>query len=89
MLPKGARKITCRVVGPWGNKVASASAEVSALGGFDLKFKLPDTVNLGRSRARLYVSGLSRVTNTGYTHRFKIQEFKRPEFEVKVQKSEG
>ena len=66
-----------------GNEVAKGTSELSALGGFDLKIDLPKTMNLGHARLRL--SGGSGA----YNHTLKVQEFRRPEFEVNAKVTEG
>ncbi|NNE97621.1 MAG: hypothetical protein HKN25_01235 [Pyrinomonadaceae bacterium] len=80
-LGDSARGLTYSVKDPRNNEIAKGTLNLNAFGAFDLKFKLPDNANLGNSRVELRVdSGLSgRVFN----HRFQIQEFRRPEFEVK------
>ncbi|MBN2044178.1 MAG: hypothetical protein JW757_04080 [Anaerolineales bacterium] len=71
------------VYGSQGNEIASGSADVNALGGFDFNFTLPENVNLGYANIQLSASGsLSGVDNTSFNHSFQIQEFRRPEFEV-------
>ncbi len=87
LLPQPAQKVTWTVLGPRNNKVANGTAEINALGGFNLKFKLPDNVNLGRARVSLRVPVAASGSN--HTHRFLIAEFKRPEFEVSAQASTG
>ena len=75
-----AETLTWLVYGPRGNEIAKGDAAISAMGGFDLSFDLPDDVNLGQAHVRLSVPmGLSGTT---HTHYFQIQEFRRPEFEV-------
>jgi alpha-2-macroglobulin len=64
---------------PRNNEVAKGSVTLNAFGAFDLKFSLPDNVNLGYARVDFNVPDSS---NTSYTHQFQIQEFRRPEFEV-------
>ncbi len=86
LLPAGSSTVTWVVYGPRRNKVAGGESKVNALGGFDLKFKLPDNVNLGYARVRLSLKG----PRYGFTtHTFQIQEFKRPEFEVSATASKG
>jgi alpha-2-macroglobulin len=87
LLPQPAQTVTWTVLGPRNNKVANGTAEVNALGGFNLKFKLPDNVNLGSARVTLSTTGA--VAGNHHTHRFRIAEFKRPEFEVSAQVSAG
>ncbi|MBL9020100.1 MAG: Ig-like domain-containing protein [Myxococcales bacterium] len=69
-----------------GNKIATGSAPVSAVGGFDTKFTIPKTPNLGGAYVRFEAKG--RMSG-GHTHGFEIEEFRRPEFEVSAQASQG
>jgi alpha-2-macroglobulin len=69
-----------------GNEVGKGSMQVNALGGFNTAFKLPGTMNLGHANLELYATGGSGgVMNTTSAHSFQVQEFRRPEFEVKAQ----
>ncbi len=88
LLPERAREVRFTVYGPRGNKIGEGSAPVDDSGGFDLKFNLPDDVNLGRARVSLSLAGVA-FQRSVYSHFFKIQEFKRPEFEVKTEASQG
>lgn len=58
-----------------GNEIAAGSASLDGLGGFDITVDLPETVNLGNARVQV---GHFR------SHKFKIAEFRRPEYEVSV-----
>jgi alpha-2-macroglobulin len=78
--------ISYRVVDSTGNEIAKGSMPVSTVGGFDTKFKLPATPNLGHARVVLEAKGQLRGT---YSHVFQIEEFRRPEFEVSAQASPG
>jgi uncharacterized protein YfaS (alpha-2-macroglobulin family) len=69
-----------------GNKIATGSAAVNTVGGFDTKFTLPKTPNLGDAYVRFDAKG--RMSGS-YTHGFEIEEFRRPEFEVSAQASQG
>ncbi|HSO73211.1 MAG TPA: DUF6049 family protein, partial [Blastocatellia bacterium] len=71
------------------NEVLKGEARINALGGFDTGFKLPATMNLGYSSLNLEASGSISVSNRGHSHQFQVQEFRRPEFEVTAQASEG
>jgi uncharacterized protein YfaS (alpha-2-macroglobulin family) len=74
------------VTGPRGNEITKGKADVNPLGGFDARFVLPKTPNLG------YASILftARGKKTGqYGHSFQIQEFRTPEYEVSSTASEG
>ncbi len=68
------------------NKIGQGTAAVSAVGGFDTKFTLPKTPNLGYATVRFEAKG--RMSGS-YSHGFQIQEFRRPEFEVKANASQG
>ncbi|MEW6130615.1 MAG: alpha-2-macroglobulin family protein [Acidobacteriota bacterium] len=73
-----------------GNEISKGTAKVNALGGFDFAFKLPGTMNLGYTNLQLASSGnAAQLGGTTYSHSFQVQEFRRPEFEVNAQASEG
>jgi uncharacterized protein YfaS (alpha-2-macroglobulin family) len=79
-------QVTYKVTDSRGNKIATGAAPVNAVGGFDTKFTLPKTPNLGSA----YVSFESQGRMKGsYGHSFEIEEFRRPEFEVSTQASQG
>lgn len=63
-----------------GNELGKGTAALNVFGAFDFKFKLPDNANLGYANVQI------ATDNGAYTitHRFQIQEFRRPEFEVSV-----
>ncbi|CAN5384668.1 hypothetical protein BH11MYX1_BH11MYX1_49690 [soil metagenome] len=69
-----------------GNQIAKGSAPVSAVGGFDTKFALPKTPNLGSANILFTTVGSYAQV---FGHQFQIQEFRRPEFEVTAQPSVG
>jgi uncharacterized protein YfaS (alpha-2-macroglobulin family) len=71
-----------------GNEVTKGTAGLNALGGFDTKFKLPATMNLGNAYVQLQAEGAT-VTGATTQHYFQVQEFRRPEFEVRTEASEG
>lgn len=71
-----------------GNKIKVGTMPVNALGGFDSVFKLPKNANLGHTT--LMLQALSSLSGNTHTHNFQVQEFRRPEFEVKAtNNSEG
>ncbi|MDT5293300.1 MAG: alpha-2-macroglobulin, partial [Acidobacteriota bacterium] len=73
-----------------GNEVSKGAARLNALGGFDMKFKLPPTMNLGDAYLQLQADGGSApASNREHQHNFQVEEFRRPEFEVNAQASEG
>ena len=71
-----------------GNKIAEGALPVTAVGGFDVKLTLPKTPNLGTARLWLEAQGRPGGGNV-HTHTFQIEEFRRPEFEVSAQTSQG
>ncbi len=75
-----------RVVDPVGNEITTGTARVSTVGGFDLAFTLPKTPNLGY--ASVYLEAQGRMSGSTH-HGFQIQEFRRPEYEVSAQASQG
>ena len=87
-LPKfDGKKITYKVYGPQRNELASGEVDIRGLGGFDFKFKLPKTPNLGRAWIEMRTVGTSVYGS--HTHYFQIQEFRRPEFSVSASAPAG
>jgi alpha-2-macroglobulin len=78
--------VAYRVSDSVGNQILTGIAPVSAIGSFDSKFTLPKTPNLGASTIEFVASG--RMSGS-YYHSFQIEEFRRPEFEVAAQASQG
>jgi uncharacterized protein YfaS (alpha-2-macroglobulin family) len=78
--------VTYTVTDGTGNKLAQGSAPVNVVGGFDTKFTLPKTPNLGYANIKFEAQGRMRGE---YSHGFQIEEFRRPEFEVTAQASQG
>lgn len=77
------KKLVYSVRGPRGNELTKGEAKLTALAGFDFSFKLPDDVNLGTGWVKLAV-GNEKTTLISHNHRFQIQEFRKPEFEVSI-----
>ena len=88
-LAGAAEMVSYTLNDPQGNEVLKGSARINALGGFDTKMKLPPTMNLGNAYLRLQAAGSAPVSNRDYVHSIQVQEFRRPEFEVNTQASEG
>lgn len=65
------------------NQLKVGSIPLNALGGFDWTFKLPDKINLGYTS--LTLQALSPLAENTHLHQFQVQEFRRPEYEVKAQ----
>jgi uncharacterized protein YfaS (alpha-2-macroglobulin family) len=71
-----------------GNEVLKGTAQINALGGFDTVFKLPGTMNLGNAYLQLTADNAT-IAGNSTQHYIQVQEFRRPEFEVSAQASEG
>jgi len=83
LVGEGLDSVSYTVVGPQGNDLLSGEAPVNLLGGFDFVFTLPTNANLGYAWIRLDARGsLGGLDGLYYEHRFQVQEFRRPEFEV-------
>jgi hypothetical protein len=67
------------------DEVVKGSATLNPLGGFDLKLQLPAEMNLGRASLEFKLAR----NGAEYTHNFQVQEFRRPEFELKPEWSPG
>ncbi|HEY1558925.1 MAG TPA: alpha-2-macroglobulin family protein [Kofleriaceae bacterium] len=78
--------VTYKVYDSLNNQIATGTAPVDAIGGFDTKFTLPKTPNLGSARVEFIAAGNLAGT---YSHAFQIEEFRRPEFEVNAHASQG
>ncbi|HEX8351819.1 MAG TPA: MG2 domain-containing protein, partial [Pyrinomonadaceae bacterium] len=63
-----------------GNEVLKGSARLNALGGFDTKFKLPATMNLGGAHVQFQAEGGGAVASADrqHSHTLQVQEFRRP-----------
>src|SRR5262245_2618140 len=85
-----ARQLSYTIKDSRDNEIANGMLRLNAFGGFDLKFKLPPAANLGFASLELRVEGApSEIEGREYKHRFQIQEFRRPEYEVKASASPG
>ena len=75
--PSSLEAVTWTAGDALGNEIASGTACLDGLGGFDITVDLPETVNLGDARVELDGLGTER-----WRHKFRIAEFRRPEYEV-------
>jgi hypothetical protein len=69
-----------------GKEISSGMAAVNEIGGFDTKFTLPKTPNLGSTEIRFVAAG--RMSGS-FGHTIHVEEFRRPEFEVSSHASQG
>jgi alpha-2-macroglobulin len=65
-----------------GVDIATGTADVGSLGGFHFTASIPKTANVGSAQIEFSTAG-GNSQNSGQ-HAFQIEEFRRPEFEVKV-----
>ncbi|MDQ3688329.1 MAG: MG2 domain-containing protein, partial [Acidobacteriota bacterium] len=85
-----AESVTYTLQDSRGNEITKGVAQLNALGGFDTKFKLPPTMNLGGASLNLEAQGGNKTTvGRQHHHNFQVQEFRRPEFEVTTTASDG
>jgi uncharacterized protein YfaS (alpha-2-macroglobulin family) len=70
--------------GPRGNDLLAGQARLSSLAGFDIDLTLPSEVNLGTASLEIRAPGASGLAGTTHSHPIRIQEFRRPEFQVKA-----
>jgi len=76
------RKIDYFVSDSRGTEIIKGSLSLNSFGAFDLRFKLPDNINLGNADI-IFTAETDLAEKTTY-HSFQVQEFRRPEFEVKA-----
>ncbi len=88
-LLQGGEAVQYRVSDAQGNEITNGRADLNASGGFDFAFKLTDTMNLGPAYIQFDVLGAGNIDMRSYGHQIQVQEFRRPEFEVKVNAGEG
>jgi len=87
-LPEFTRA-TYRLVDSRGNSIANGEVDLSANGGFHVKLDLPSDMNLGTAQLYLKVGSEAVSAEAEYAHSLRLQEFRRPEFEVSVSVPEG
>lgn len=82
-------KVAYVVTDAYGNQLLDGVTELGPLGGFDLDLALPETADLGQASLNLtLVDG--DLALQGHYHSFRIEEYRRPEFEVTTRaESEG
>ena len=91
LFPEGAAPSLDYTVRDWSNNlIGMGDVSVNALGGFHFQFELPDNVNLGYAWIELRSAyGGFDEDEAHHGHVFQIQEFRRPEYEVRATVSEG
>ena len=65
------------------NEVAKGDVTLNAFGGFDTAFKLPANMSLGGATVKFETDNdAGEFHDQEYEHSFRVEEFRRPEFEV-------
>jgi alpha-2-macroglobulin len=87
-VPGKIREVGYRLTDSQGNEVTKGKLTLNAFGAFDTSITLPDTINLGYASLVLEARG---TTLPGYEHwhGVRVEEFRRPEYEVTTRLSEG
>jgi uncharacterized protein YfaS (alpha-2-macroglobulin family) len=62
-MPNGLEGVRYTLIGSQGNEILSGEAEVTALGGFDMAFTLPDNANLGFATLMLNSQGSMNISH--------------------------
>ncbi len=82
MAAREGAEVRWRAADPQGNQVATGTARLTALGGFDGRFTVPQGSNLGGGSLQVHMVADS-LANRGHLG-FQVQEFRRPEFTVSM-----
>lgn len=87
LLPFGGELTEIRAVvrDAQGVELERLQTKINAWGGFDLEFDLPPDINLGQARVELKAGPASTPEPPRTSHAFKVQAFRRPEFEVALE----
>lgn len=89
-LPRGAaERVSFIAYEPRGNEIARSTVPVDSDGGFHFAFDIPKAANLGSARVALELEGGRSFDGDRHSHYFDVQEFRKPEFEVTAQTTEG
>lgn len=84
-IEKAVRNVTYKLKDETGSEVIKGSCRINLFGGFDLALKLPKNMNLGEAGLHLTAEGgAGAISGTSYDHSFQVEEFRRPEFEVRA-----
>ena len=81
-LPRTGGTINWFANDAFGNEIGMGEANLSALGGFDLEIELPDNITLGSAGIQFSTNAFRGVENSNAWHELRVQEFRRPDFEV-------
>ncbi len=86
----GITTVAYKITDSQGNEIGKGAAAVSSVGGWDTKFTLPKTPNLGYANIQLSAQNTAAFDGSAeYNHSIQVEEFRRPEFEVSTAASQG
>jgi uncharacterized protein YfaS (alpha-2-macroglobulin family) len=88
-LPPGTHTLAWRANDAFVNKLAEGSLAVDSDGEFTFAFDVPKNAELGPAQLRLELKGNAGDEQRAHSHMIQIQEFRRPEFEVVAETTEG
>ena len=88
LLDDALEEVRYAVTDSMGNEIVKGVADIGSKSGFDFAFELPDNANLGYTSLTLSLDS-AQYLNTSTYHSFEIQEFRRPEFEIKTEHAGG
>jgi uncharacterized protein YfaS (alpha-2-macroglobulin family) len=81
-LPAAGGTISWFANDAFGNEIGSGEADLSPLGGFDFEIELPVDITLGSAGVQFSTNAFQGADNSGVWHELRVQEFRRPDFEV-------
>jgi len=81
-LPRSGSTVSWSAQDAFGNQIGSGEATLSVQGGFDFQVELPDDITLGGAGVQLSTNGFSNLNDSNSWHELRVQEFRRPDFEV-------
>ena len=81
-VPPGGASVDYAVHDSQGNEIATGTAALNPLGGFDLRFDVPAGANQGYASVDFTMPSVAGVPAASSSLSFQIEEFRRPEFEV-------
>ncbi|WP_108665957.1 alpha-2-macroglobulin family protein [Euzebya rosea] len=82
VLPGDGASVDYQVFDGQYTEIGSGQVDLNALGAFDLAIELPAGANLGYGTIAFQLSGVPGLQDTFFEHPLRIEEFRRPEFEV-------
>jgi alpha-2-macroglobulin len=88
-LPRRVTGVGYTLQGPRGEELGTGNTTWGGLGGFHLAFDLPAELNLGEANVQLRARGATPEEGGETWHGVRVQEFRRPEFEVRMEMDPG